>query len=175
LQCSIPSTTGFNKITRSFRTRENSLALSVSRACGPEHLRASQQKQSQAQSPIQFIDLRRLIAHRTVVTSACDHTSPPLREADPLKLRPAGPNQESTVARGISTYLKPESLFSGPPLCVRCDGSALPELATGSAPRAFPVPGGVARSGVPADRNSLRPTVGGLPPRRLSCWTSSYL
>ena len=50
MQCSIPSTTGFNKITRSFRTRENSLALSVSRACGPEHLRASQQKQSRTRS-----------------------------------------------------------------------------------------------------------------------------
>ena len=85
-----------------------------------------------------------------IIAPACDYTSPPPSDVDPFKLRPAGPSQESTVARGISTYLKPEKLVSGPPLCVRCDGSALPELATGLALRAFPVPGGVARSRVPA-------------------------
>ena len=50
---------------------------------------------------------------------------------------------------------------AGPPLCARCDGLALPRLATGSATKAFPVPGGVARDKAP--KNLLRPIVGGFP------------
>ena len=55
----------------------------------------------------------------------------------PAALRFIGSSCGGLVSQGVSTYLKP----CGPLLCVRCDGSALPELATGSATR-----GGVRRS-----------------------------
>ena len=47
-----------------------------------------------------------------------------------------GPWDIGTLSSGISTYLKPRKtrmFFLGPPLCARCDGSTLLELATGLA------------------------------------------
>jgi len=67
-----------------------------------------------------------------------------------------GPWDIGTLSSGISTYLKPRKtrmFFLGPPLCARCDGSTLLELATGLAfwkkndvfsKEASPVPAGVA-------------------------------
>ena len=100
--------------------------------------------------------------------------------AAPLTPWPVGPYCKGLVTQGISTYLKPP--ICGPPLSARCDGSALPELATGLANSpsfqkgpASPVPGGVAHAHASSENLRLFPTVRGLPPKRLERWTSSYL
>ena len=127
MQCSIPSTTEFNKITQTFRPRcELAGSVSVARVqpgeslvnihnkmqenlkTYPEHLRASQH----------FI-------HRHL---------PQIRRRHPTCVWPVGPCTGGPVSRGISTYLKPSvTSTEDRHLSARCSGWTLLQLASGSA------------------------------------------
>ena len=98
------------------------------------------------------------------ITAFCPKIRTLASNTGPSALRLIGSYCGSMVTHGISTYLKPPQR-DGPPLTARCDGLALPRLATGSAPvrlKAFPVPGGVARISRPRGPRLL-PIIGGFP------------
>ena len=77
--------------------------------------------------------------HRTPGSLDGQTLRTPAGDSGPPAPRLIGSHCGSLVTQGISTYLKPLcGITSSPPLSARCDGLALPRLATGSTPGASP-------------------------------------